>query len=94
MQVDVPRGWNQGVSTSELGESLGGGGAYFADEDSCSASDADSEGAVCAGGVMFEVSEEVGYMGHACDLELHVPFAAMGFVVDYADIGRWIRVLS
>ena len=37
-----------------------GGSGYFADEDSCSASDADSERAVCAGGVMFEVSEEMG----------------------------------
>jgi hypothetical protein len=33
---------------------------YITDEDSCSASDADSEGTVCAGGVMFEVAEEVG----------------------------------
>jgi len=67
---------------------------YLTDEDSISAGDADTEGAVCGGGMVFEVSEEVGYLGHACDGRFHVPFATMGFVIDCADVGRRIRLLS
>jgi hypothetical protein len=32
---------------------------------------------------MLKISDDVGYLAHACDMELCVPFSTMGFVVDY-----------